>query len=82
MSEGQVFLMFIGMLFAAVVLIVIFYYRTVSGAPVNRTVYRLFGLPVWSIEKPLDEDALYQRMEARFEERMTEALEKVLEEKP
>ena len=81
MSEGQVFLVFISLLFATVCFIVWTLYWARRNEPANRTVYRLFGLPVWSVEKPLDEDALYQRMEARFEDAMTRALENAQEEK-
>jgi hypothetical protein len=44
------------------------------------TVYRLFGIPIWSVTRATsvaDEEAVYQRMAARFDAEMTDALKRV-----
>ena len=44
-------------------------------------VYRLFGIPVWSVTRTVDEAALYERMRERFRAEMETALDKALGEK-
>ena len=36
--------------------------------------FRLFGIPIFSIKKTLNENELYKRMEKRFEGAMTTAI--------
>lgn len=38
--------------------------------------FRLFGIPIFSIKKTLNENELYKRMEKRFEGAMTSAIVK------
>lgn len=47
---------------------------------IQSTTYKLFGIFAFSITKRLviDEDALYKRMEKRFEKNMTKAIDKVM----
>ena len=52
-----------------------------ENKPTESIEYRLLGISVWSVRRTLNEEALYQRMEQRFEERMSQALEKIVGEK-
>lgn len=38
-------------------------------------VYRLFGIPVWSVTKVVDEQALYDKLADRFRDEMKQAFD-------
>jgi len=45
---------------------------------INEITYRVFGIPVFSIIRTVDEDLLYKKMENRFENAMSRAIDKKL----
>lgn len=40
-------------------------------------VYRFFGIPVWSVTKTVDEEALYNKLADRFGAEMEAAIKRV-----
>lgn len=40
----------------------------------SKITYRLFGIPIWSITRDTDEDALYSRMSDRFAKELDKAV--------
>jgi hypothetical protein len=40
-------------------------------------VYRLFGLPIWSVTRTIDEESVYRLMSQRFKAEMEDALKRV-----
>lgn len=40
-------------------------------------VYKLFGIPVWSVTKVVDEEALYNKLADRFGAEMKSALDAI-----
>jgi hypothetical protein len=52
--------------------------KKVISANISTTTIKILGIPVYSIKTNIevDEDALYQKMENRFNKKMTEAIKK------
>ena len=49
-----------------------------TASNISKTTICIFGIPVYSVKKniEIDEDALYQKMEDRFNKKMTDAIKK------
>jgi hypothetical protein len=52
--------------------------KKVISANISTTTIKILGIPVYSIKTNIevDEDALYKKMEDRFQKSMTKAIEK------
>ena len=52
--------------------------KKITSGNISTTTIRILGIPVYSVTTNIevDEDALYQKMENRFNKKMTEAIKK------